>query len=329
MTKGTYIKDIDVGSRVNDLFLVTDKTLAVSQKGAPYLSLRLRDKTGIMEARVWENAEGLNKLFRKGDVIEIRARAASFRNTIQLAVSYIRKIDDGEIEPAEYSPTTGYDIDDMFEALTQLAEKITSPYLRTLLQVIFSDDDILFAFKRAPAAKGLHHPYIGGLLEHTLSVTRLLDMTADHYTDINRDLLLAGGILHDIGKIYELSFQKIIDYTDQGRLVGHIVLGVELVNTKIAGIEGFPEQLALELRHILLSHHGVLEYGSPKRPKTLEAVLVNMVDDMDAKVNAFQGFIDSSTDDESSWTPYHRLFGRFIYKTSDKGEPLDFDNNHS
>ncbi len=329
MTKHTYIKDIDVANRINDLFLVTDKTLAVSQKGSPYLSVRLRDKTGNIEARVWENAEELNKLFQTGDVIEVRARAVSFRNTIQLAITHIRKIDDREIEPADYSPATVYDIDDMFRIILEFVEKIASPHLRTLLQAIFNDDEIVYAFKRAPAAKGMHHSYIGGLLEHTLSVTRLLDAAADHYANINRDLLLTGGILHDIGKIYELSFQKIIDYTDQGRLVGHIVLGVELVNKKIAGIEGFPEQLALELRHILLSHHGVLEYGSPKRPKTLEALLVNTIDDMDAKVNAFQGFIDSSNDDESSWTPYHRLFERFIYKSADKGDLPDNGDNHS
>lgn len=317
MTKRIYIKDIDVANRINDLFLVTDKNLAVSQKGMPYLSLRLRDKTGTMEARVWENADEINKLFQAGDVIEIRARAVSFRNTIQLAVSHIRKIDDSQIEPADYSPTTDYDIDDMFETLTQLTETITSPHLKALLHEIFSDEDILFAFKRAPAAKGMHHSYIGGLLEHTLSVTRLLDITAEHYKNIQRDLLLTGGILHDIGKIYELSFQKIIDYTDEGRLVGHIILGLELVNRKIANIEGFPVQLALELRHILLSHHGVLEYGSPKRPKTLEALIVNMIDDMDAKVNAFREFIDSSNDDDSNWTPYHRLFERFIYKRSE------------
>lgn len=329
ITKGIYIKDIDVGNRVNDLFLATDKTLAVSQKGTPYLNLRLRDKTGTIEARVWENAEELNKLFQKGDVIEIRARAVSFRNIIQLNVSHIRKTDDSEIEPADYSPATVYNIDEMFEALSRFVDKITSPYLGALLESIFNDDDILFAFKRAPAAKGMHHSYIGGLLEHTLSVTRLLDMAADHYTNTNRDLLLTGGILHDIGKIHELSFQKLIDYTDQGRLVGHIVLGLELVNTKIARIEGFPEHLALELRHILLSHHGVLEYGSPKRPKTMEALLVNIIDDMDAKINAFQGFIDSSNDDQSNWTPYHRLFERFIYKRKDPDEFSDNDNNDS
>ncbi|MBN2255867.1 MAG: HD domain-containing protein [Deltaproteobacteria bacterium] len=329
MMKQIYLKDIKVGEKVTDLFLVTDKNLAVSQKGTPYLSIRLRDRTGNMEARVWENAEDLNRLFASGDIVEIRGRAVSFRNAIQLSISNIRRIDDGDIEPADYSPSTAYDIDDMFDELERIADTVTSPHLRALLQSIFRDDELVFALKRAPAAKGMHHSYIGGLLEHTLSVTKLLDKAAEHYRTISRDMLLTGGILHDIGKIYELSFKRLIDYTDQGRLIGHIVLGVELVNRKIEGIEGFPEQLALELRHILLSHHGVLEYGSPKRPKTPEAVIVNMIDDMDAKVNAFQGFIDSAGDNDSDWTPYHRLFERFIYKRSGKEEPPDSDGTPS
>lgn len=314
ITKNIYVKDIEAGNKVNDIFLVTEKNLAVSQKGSPYLNLRLRDKTGEVEGRVWENAAALNRLFQKGDVIEIRSRATSYRNVTQLSISQIAKVEDSHINPADYSPASKSDIDKMFEDLMKFVEEIKTPPLRELMNAIFNDKEISHAFKRAPAAKGLHHCYIGGLLEHTLSVTKLLDLAADHYRQINKDLLITGGILHDIGKIHELSFMKITDYTDRGRLIGHIVIGVELVDEKISSIENFPEQLALELKHILLSHHGVLEYGSPKRPKTLEAVIVNMIDDLDAKVNAFQEFIGGSSDDESHWTPYHRLFERFIYK---------------
>ena len=312
--KNIYVKDIEAGNKVNDVFLVTEKNMAVSQKGSPYLNLRLRDKTGEIEGRVWENAAHLNRIFQKGDVIEIRSRAVNYRNITQLSISQIAKMEDSDTNPADYSPASKSDIDEMFQELMFFVEKITTPPLKELLTAIFSDDKILYAFKRAPAAKGLHHFYIGGLLEHTLSVTRLLDLAANHYTRINKDLLITGGILHDIGKIHELSYKKIIDYTDVGRLIGHIVIGLELIDEKIASIEDFPEQLALELKHIVLSHHGALEYGSPKRPKTLEALIVNMIDDLDAKVNAFQEFIDGASDDESNWTPYHRLFERFIYK---------------
>lgn len=317
-TKGIYVTDIEAGNKVNDVFLVTEKNLAVSQKGSPYLNLRLRDKTGEIDGRVWENAIQFNRSFQKGDVIALRSRAVNYRNIMQLSISHIEKVDESTIEPADYSPATSFNIDDMYEELMTYVEGINNSPLQELLNAIFRDEEINTAFKRAPAAKGLHHCYIGGLLEHTLSVTQLLDMAAQHYRNVNRDLLITGGILHDIGKIYELSFAKMIDYTDRGRLVGHIVIGVEIVDQKIAALDNFPEQLALELRHILLSHHGVLEFGSPKRPKTLEAQLVNMIDDLDAKINAFQGFIDSSNDDESHWTPYHRLFERFIYKGSDQ-----------
>ncbi|MCX5838300.1 MAG: HD domain-containing protein, partial [Deltaproteobacteria bacterium] len=193
-------------------------------------------------------------------------------------------------------------------------DQVKTPCLSALLQSFFQDEKIAGLFRRAPAAKGFHHVYIGGLLEHTLSVVRLLDRAAGHYAGVNRDLLIAGGILHDIGKIYEFSFERIVEYSDPGRLVGHIVMGVEMVDAKIAAIPDFPEQTAMELRHLMLSHHGVLEFGSPKRPKTLEALIVHCIDDLDAKVNAFQETIREARGGESDWTPYHRLFDRYIYK---------------
>jgi 3'-5' exoribonuclease len=183
-----------------------------------------------------------------------------------------------------------------------------------LLHLFFNDEKIAALFKKAPAAKGFHHVYIGGLLEHTLSVIRLLDQMTNHYQGINRDILITGGILHDIGKIYEYSYDSIFDYSDQGRLIGHIVIGIEMLDAKIAALGDFPERLAMELRHLILSHHGTQEFGSPKRPKTLEALIVHFIDDLDAKVNAFQEFIEESRDDDSAWTPFHKLFERFIYK---------------
>ena len=311
--KSIYIKDIHVGDKISDGFLVAEKNMAVSQKGSPYLNLRLKDRTGEIDGRVWDNAVELGKLFNKGDFVHIRSRAASYRNAIQLSISHVRKIDGSEIDPSDFLPASGFDPDKMFEDLMEFIEKVNTPCLKELLYEFFKDEDIAARFKKAPAAKGLHHCYIGGLLEHTLSVTRLINMVADHYKEANRDLLIAGGILHDIGKIYELSFDRMIDYTSEGRLIGHIVIGIEMLDARIANIEDFPEQLAMELRHILLSHHGILEYGSPKRPKTLEALIVHYIDDLDAKMNAFQEFMESS-DDDSDWTPFHRLFERFIYK---------------
>jgi len=317
-TKNIYVKDICAGDRVSDMFLVTEKNMAISQKGNPYLNLRLRDMTGEVDGRVWDRAAEINNIFQAGDIIEIQSYAVSFRNMIQLSISKITVIDDPETSPADYLPSSASDSSEMFESLMSIISTIGNPHLKALLELIFSDEEIADSFQKAPAAKGFHHAYIGGLLEHTLSVTQLLDLVADHYQQADRDLIITGGILHDIGKIYELSFKGSMNYTDEGRLIGHIVIAVELVDAKIAGIEGFPKQLALELRHILLSHHGTLEYGSPKRPKTIEALIVNFIDDLDAKMNAFGEFI-SNSGDESNWTSYHRLLDRFIYKGREPG----------
>ncbi len=314
MKKTIYTKDIKAGDKINEFFLVSEKNSAFSQKGAPYLNLRLKDKSGEVDGKVWDNVAELEKLFKKGDIVYIQSRALSYKNAIQLSLINIRQADDAEIDPVDYFPAAQGDIDEMFGSLMAYVDKVQGLPLRRLLDAFFGDEKTREQFKRAPAAKGFHHSYIGGLLEHTLSVTRLLDQVTDHYPGLNRDLILTGGILHDIGKIHEFTYDRLVDYTNEGRLIGHIVMGVEMVDAKIVAIENFPAQLAMELRHILLSHHGVLEFGSPKRPKTLEAMIVHQMDDLDAKVNAFQESIKDANDGESDWTPFHRLLERFIYK---------------
>ncbi len=311
--KTLFAKDIKPGDKIRTVFLVVEKNLAVSQKGKPYLSLRLRDKTGEVEGRVWEEALEINDRFKKGDLIEVQARAVSFRNELQLSIFDCIPASGDGVNPSDYAPASRFDVEVMFTNLEKIIETIESPPLRNLLKEFFNDSHIVHTFKYAPAAKGFHHAYVGGLLEHTLSVVQLLERMSDHYEGVNRDLLIAGGVLHDIGKIAELSLNSIIEYTDEGRLLGHIVLGAEMVERMIDKVEGFPEQLALELKHILISHHGVLEFGSPKRPKTLEALMVNFVDDMDAKMNAFQLHMDNSSDEES-WTTYHRMLDRYLYR---------------
>ena len=317
--KKIYVKDIKAGDKVTDTFLAVEKNLAFSQKGSPYLNVRLRDRTGDIEGRVWERATDMNKLFKKGDVVHVNSRAASYKNALQLSILDIRKTDEKEVDLRDYAPVSRFAVQDMLGDLLRYIEGVKNPHLRGLLDAFFQDEQVVEGFKLAPAAKGFHHVYLGGLLEHTVSVLKLLDLVSTHYDNLDRDLLIAGGILHDVGKIAELSSGPTFEYTDTGRLIGHIVLGVEMLNAKVATLDDFPEQLAMELRHIVLSHHGTLEYGSPKRPKTLEALVIHYIDDLDAKVNAFQGFIDN-TDEDSDWTPFHRLFERFIYKGKQQNE---------
>lgn len=313
-TKEIYLKNIRQGDKVADSFLVIEKNMAFSQKGSPYLTVKLKDKTGEIESKVWENAIELDKIFKKGDIIFIEGRAASYKNSVQISISTVRKIAWEEINPADYLPAVKADVGEMFTALLGYVEKVNDPFLKDLLNGFFQDEETASLFQRAPAAKGFHHIYLGGLLEHTLSVVRLLEKVSAHYPALDRDMLITGGILHDIGKIYEFSYSSLIDYSDEGRLIGHIVMGVEMINKKIANINNFPQQLALELRHIILSHHGEFEFGSPKRPKTLEALVVHYIDDLDAKFNAFQTFMDNSSDLDSGWTVYNRFLERFLYK---------------
>lgn len=314
MEKNIYIRDIKSGDKVGDYFLVADKNLAFSQKGAPYLNVRLKDKTGELDGKIWDNAREWDKVFKKGDIVRIEARSANYKNAIQLSIMDLKKAADEDITLSDYLSAARREGGVMLAELMSIVESVDNQHLKALLYAFFRDEEIADLFKRAPAAKGFHHVYLGGLLEHTLSVARLLELACAQYEGVDRDLLLTGGILHDIGKIYEFSYGRIIDYTDEGRLVGHIVMGAEMVDKRIAAREDFPAHLALKLRHIMLSHHGDLEYGSPKRPKTVEALIVHFMDDLDAKVNAFQEFIAAAPDDESDWTPYHRLLERFIYK---------------
>ena len=313
-TKEIYLKDIKQGDKVSSTFLAAEKNMAFSIKGAPYLNVRLKDKTGEIDGKIWDNAIELDQQFKKGDIIYIEGKATNYKNSIQISILKVQKSPWEDIDPADYLPVANADVHAMFTEMLTYIENIKTRPLQELLQSFFHDEKIAELFKRAPAAKGFHHIYLGGLLEHTLSVVRLLDKVADHYPNLNKDMLITGGILHDIGKIYEFSYDTIIDYSDEGRLIGHIVMGVEMIDKKIAAMADFPPQSALELRHIILSHHGEFEFGSPKRPKTLEALVVHYIDDLDAKFNAFQSFMAESNNADSSWTNYNRFLERFLYK---------------
>jgi 3'-5' exoribonuclease len=312
-TKSIYLKDIKQGEKISSSFLAAEKNMAFSLKGAPYLNVKLKDKTGELDAKVWDNAIEFDQLFKKGDIIAIEGRANTYKNSIQISIISLKKCNWEEVEPADYLPVAKGDVAAMYSELLGHLDMVQSKPLRDLLNAFFKAEKTAELFKRAPAAKGFHHIYLGGLLEHTLSVVRLLTKIADHYQHLDRDMLIAGGLLHDIGKIYEFSYDQLIEYSDEGRLIGHIVMGVEMIDKEIAAIPDFPAQLALELRHIILSHHGEFEFGSPKRPKTMEALAVHYMDDLDAKLNAFQTFTAEGNGD-SDWTNYNRFFERYLYK---------------
>lgn len=318
MEKTFFIKDIRDKAPVEGSFLVTKKETGVSKAGKAYLIVRLMDSSGECEARVWDNAESLARKFDKNDVVFLRGFCVPYQGRLQINISAIERLGEGEYTMRDYLPCSKRDPEEMIRALDAVVEGMEDRHVRALLQAIFADPDVRGRFMAAPAAKAMHHPYLGGLLEHALSICGLVANVVAHYRSdgavINRDLLMAGAILHDIGKIYELSYSTGFDYTDEGRLVGHITMGVELVDDKVRGLAGFPAELKVQIKHLLLSHHGTYEFGSPKRPKTLEAVLLSYLDDIDAKVNAFRSIIEAEKDSPGNWTSYQRMFERFVYK---------------
>jgi 3'-5' exoribonuclease len=308
------VEQIKERDQVESVFLVKSKTLGIARSGKPYLSLVLVDSSGEIEGRVWEEAEEFSRLFDQDDFIKLRGKVVSYHGQLQIVINQIKKCDEGEVEIKEFQPVTERDTERMFQELKEIAGQVRDEHLKKVLNLIFEDEKIAKLFKIAPAAKSMHHAYLGGLLEHTLSVARLILLTAKHYQNINQDLLLAGGILHDIGKIDELTYDRAFDYSDEGKLLGHIVIGVELIEEKIQQIPDFPAELAMLLKHMILSHHGQYEFGSPKRPKIVEAIILYYLEDMDSKVSSVQSLIKRERETESKWTSYHRLYDRYIYK---------------
>jgi len=314
-TSHTWIKDIREGDSVQGLYAVRDKRLGKTRRGDAFLTVSLADRTGDVEAKVWEQAEEVSSRFKTGDVLDIQGNATSYRDRIQLTLSQFEVVN-GEVdyslflEPSAESPRR------MAARLRKLLQEIRNPHLKALIEQFFSDAEFMRLFEKAPAAKNFHHNYLGGLLEHTLSVCEIIQQVADHYPHLDRDLLLAGAFCHDIGKVRELSWDLQIEYTDEGRLVGHLVQGTLLVEKKLAGLKTFPQDLALRLKHLILSHHGEYEFGSPKRPKFLEAFVLHLADDLDAKVNGL-GRLFERDGREGAWTDYNRLFERYFLKRND------------
>ena len=320
-----FVKEIKDRSQVDTVFLVREKITALAKNGKPYLTIKLMDKTGEVEGKVWDNVDELSAAFAKDDFIAVRSKATVYLGKMQLVIADLRRVPDEEITLADFLPEAGRDIKEMVGELAALLDTLNDGHLKRLLEAFFGDPALLSLYSAAPAAKGMHHVYLGGLLEHSLAVARLVDSIVPLYPGVNRDLLVAGALLHDVGKVREMAYSRSFDYTDEGKLLGHITIGVEMVQEKIAAIGGIPPDLAMLLKHMILSHHGQYEFGSPKRPKTVEATILNYLDDLDSKINGIRSHIGRETEASSRWTSYHRLYDRYFYKDNcleDDEEPL-------
>ncbi len=307
-----WVKDLQENKQITGHYLVKIKRQAVTKKGDPYLSLTLGDRTGEVEARVWDRATEWAPLFNEGEIVEVKGQTSSYRNQVQLTLSDLKPAQ-VQVDTGLFLESTKSNVNEMIGNLKELLNTIRNPHLKTLIQHFLADKQFLTLFMRAPAAKNFHHSYLGGLLEHTLAVCRLALTVGPLYPELDPELLLAGAFLHDIGKVKELKCEPQIDYSDQGRLLGHLVLGVGMLEEKLAMLKDFPEDLALRLKHMNLSHHGQFEFGSPKRPKFLEAFALNLIDDLDAKIKGISYVIEKDKQ-EGSWTEFNKLFERFLLK---------------
>jgi len=311
------IRDLQPDFKGDEYYLL--KLLAVREKknGGQYLLMKFGDATGEIMGMMWDNFEGVPESVKPGDFVKIRFRVQTYNNNYQMVVTKIRKAEDAEIEdPSIFFPASERDPQDMLnEVLGIIETELTNPHLKGLAQSVYSDADVVERALTAPAAKSMHHAYRGGYLEHLLTLLKLALQVLPVYPFVHKDLVLAGLLFHDLGKLWELGYERDFTYTTEGRLLGHITLEIDYISKRIDAMADFPEGLRLHLLHILLSHHGELEFGSPKRPKTPEALLVNMLDNIDAKLNAFYHAIEADVpSDHPDWTPFIPMFSRVLFK---------------
>jgi 3'-5' exoribonuclease len=310
--KDFYISDCvrQENKIVTATFVVVSKQIKPKKTGEPYLALTLGDRTGQLEAKMWDNVEDVLEAFEQDDFLKIKGLVNKYKNRFQLTIHKLRKLGEGEIDFSDYLPKTAKNIDELWQALVALVASINNPYLKSLLQAFMADSEIAAAYRNAPAAKTLHHAYIGGLLDHVVSLMRSCDLVCRNYPQVNRDLLIAGAFLHDIGKIHELAYNRSFSYTTRGQLLGHMVIELEMLQGKLALVPDFPPELKAMLEHLIISHHGQYEFGSPKLPMFPEALLLHYMDDLDSKMEAMRAHFEREADLESPWTSYNASLGR-------------------
>ncbi len=311
--KPAYVADFAPDTAVTTFLLVGEKELRATREGKPFLRLELSDRTGTIEARIWENVEYVLSAFERDDIVKLQARVESYRNKTQLAIDKIRRADPKEIDLADYFPHTSEDVEQLYLRLCAHAASVTTVWLNRLLTSVIADPAIVPRLKRAPAAKMMHHAFLGGLLEHMVSLCDLCRVVAGHYRELDADLLITGAILHDIGKLDELCYERAISYTTEGQLLGHIILELEQVTKKMDSIEGFPPDLKMLIKHLLISHHGQYEFGSPKLPMFREALVLHYLDDLDSKMAAARAVLGVPGGDKE-WTGYSSALNRRLLR---------------
>jgi 3'-5' exoribonuclease len=299
---------------VTSSFVVASKQIKSKKSGEPYLDLSLLDRSGSIGAKMWDNVEEC-PAFEQDDVVKIKGLVNRYNQRWQLTIHKIRKMDEAEIDYSDYLPKTSKDVDELWRTLGEFVSSMQDPYLRRLIELFMADAEIARAYRCAPAAKSLHHACIGGLLEHVVSLFRSCDLVVRNYAFVNRDLLFAGAFLHDIGKVRELSYARSFSYTTEGQLLGHMIIELELLHAKLAEIPGFPSQLKILLEHLIISHHGQYEFGSPKLPMFPEALMLHYLDDLDSKMEAMRAQFERDADLESPWTAYNSALARPLLNT--------------
>jgi 3'-5' exoribonuclease len=318
--KTSYVTDLLSEQTITSFFLVHEKELRNTREGRAYLRLELGDRSGTIEARMWDQFENAAKDIQRDDFVKVQARVELYRNRPQLAVQQLRLAKPEEIDLADYLPHTTADVEKMFGELHGYAESISNPWLKQLVLGIIADPETARCYKRAPAAKVMHHAYLGGLLEHVISLCGMARRVATHYPELDVDLLLTAAILHDVGKLEELCYERAIGYTTPGQLLGHIVMELETVTRAIDKIPGFPAPLKTVVQHLLISHHGQYEFGSPKLPMIREAMVFHYLDDLDSKLAAVRVALASPSGDEE-WSAYSAALGRKFLKLDEFLKP--------
>jgi 3'-5' exoribonuclease len=309
---------------ITSSFVVTTKQVKPKKSGEPYLALTLADRCGQIEAKMWDNVEDALDAFEQDDFLKVKGLLNKYKNRFQITIHKLRRMADSEVDFADYLPKTTKNIDELWLTLAEFINSFQDPNLKAVVQAFMSDPEISAAYRSAPAAKTLHHAYIGGLLDHVVSLFRSCDLVCRNYPQINRDLLLTGAFLHDIGKIHELAYTRSFSYTSRGQLLGHMIIELEMLQAKIAAIPGFPDELKTLLEHLIISHHGQYEFGSPKLPMFPEALMLHYLDDLDSKMESMRAHFEREAETDSNWTSYNSSLGRVLLNTAKflKKEPV-------